>query len=67
MILIIPGHTKTAFHEYEMLAVQNSIVQNALLFIFLNKSFSVVLPPSIRDMIFEHGPAKVSNHESCAD
>ena len=63
----IPGHTKAAFREYKILTIHNIIVLNALLFIFKVNHSPATLPPSVRNMISEHGPVAGSTHESCAD
>ena len=55
---ILPGHTKSAFNEYQILTVQNTIAFNALLIIERMRSFPSSLPPSIVSLIPTDSPAQ---------
>ena len=63
----IPGHTKLAFSKYGILAIQNLIALNALLFIHKTKTFPSLIPLSVRLTISEDSPTTESTYESCED
>ena len=62
-----PGHTKLAFSKYAILAIQNLIALNALLFIHKIKTFPSLIPLSVRLTISEDSPTTESTYESCED
>ena len=62
---ILPGHTKSAFSEYEILTVQNLITSNAFLFMYKIGNCPSLLPLSVRSTISENRPTSDSTHESC--
>ena len=63
----IPDHTKPAFSEYGILAIQNLIALNALLLIYKIKKFPSLIPLSVRQTISENSPTVESTYESCED
>ena len=61
----IPGHTKSAFSEYEILTIQNLITYNAFLLIYKIRNCPSLVPPSVRLTISEDCSRSDSTHESC--
>ena len=64
---ILPGHTKLAFSEYNVLTVHNIIAFNALLFLHKANNYPSLLPTSIRSTISDESPRPGSNYETCGD
>ena len=52
----IPGHTKAAFSEYQILTIHNLIALNAFMFIHKVRNFPNLLPLSMRNTISEESP-----------
>ena len=62
---ILPGHTKLAFSEYNILTIQNVIALNALLLLHKFRNFPSLLPPSVRLTISDDSPTPGSTYETC--
>ena len=60
-----PGHTKSAFSEYNILTIQNLIVLNSLIFIQKTRIFPSLLPYSVHSTISDDSPIAGSTHETC--
>ena len=61
----IPGHTKTAFSNYEILTVHGIIAMNSLVFLRKSRHFPSQLPPSLVATISDESPVHGSTHETC--
>ena len=61
---ILPGHTKSAFSEYEILTVQNLNTSNAFLFMYEIGNCPSLIPFSIRSTISKIAPRRTlpTNH-----
>ena len=61
----IPGHTKPAFSEYEILNIHGLISLNTFIFVHKVRNFPSLLPPSINATISKDSPVHGSTHETC--
>ena len=61
----IPGHTKFAFTEYQILTIHNLIALNSLLFIHKIREFPILLPSSVICTISETSPKIGANADTC--
>ena len=62
-----PGHTKHKFSEYKILTIHNIIALNTYVFMQKVRSFTTLLPCSIKNTIATDSPVPGSTYETCTN
>ena len=62
-----PGHTKHKFSEYKILTIHNIIALNTYVFMQKIRSFTSLLPCSIKNTIATDSPVPGSTYETCTN
>ena len=60
-------HTKSSFNKFKILAVQNVIALNSLLFVEKIRNFPQILPKSMLRLISHDAPTNTSTFESSSN